>query len=81
METPPRAPIRSYVLRGGRLGSGQQRALAELGPQFVLPFQPAPLDPLAVFGRHAPWVLEIGFGMGDATAQRSEEHTSELQSH
>ena len=29
----------------------------------------SPLDPLAVFGRHAPWVLEIGFGMGDATAQ------------
>ena len=57
------------LFRSGRLGSGQQRALAELGPQFVLPFQPAPLDPLAVFGRHAPWVLEIGFGMGDATAQ------------
>ena len=69
METPLRAPIRSYVLRGGRLGTGQQRALAEIGPQFVLPFQPAPLDPQAVFGRRAPWVLEIGFGMGDATAQ------------
>jgi len=64
-----RTPIRSYVLRGGRLGPGQQRALTELGPRFVLPFAATPLDALAVFGRRAPLVLEIGFGMGDATAQ------------
>jgi tRNA (guanine-N7-)-methyltransferase len=61
--------IRSYVLRAGRMGTGQQRALAELGPRFVLPFEPKPLDFAAVFGRRAPVVLEIGFGMGDATAQ------------
>ncbi len=64
-----RRPVRSYVLRGGRLGPGQQRALAELGPRFVLPFAPQPLDAEAVFGRRAPLVVEIGFGMGDATAQ------------
>jgi tRNA (guanine-N7-)-methyltransferase len=68
--TPPtQRPIRSYVLRAGRTGPGQQRALTELGPRFVLPFQAAPLDFGAVFGRSAPVVLEIGFGMGDATAQ------------
>ncbi len=61
--------IRSYVLRGGRMGTGQQRALAELGPRFVLPFEPRPLDFAATFGRSAPVLLEIGFGMGDATAQ------------
>jgi tRNA (guanine-N7-)-methyltransferase len=66
--TPPRA-VRSFVLRGGRVGSGQQRALAELGPRFVLPYAAAPLDAAAVFGRRAPLVVEIGFGMGDATAQ------------
>ena len=64
----PRA-IRSYVLRAGRMGSGQVRALAELGPRYVLPFQSAPLDAAAVFGRRAPLVVEIGFGMGQATAQ------------
>jgi tRNA (guanine-N7-)-methyltransferase len=64
----PRA-IRSFVLRAGRMGTGQQRALAELGPRFVLPFQATPLDLPAVFGRQAPVVLEIGFGMGGATAQ------------
>jgi len=63
------APIRSYVLRAGRMGTGQQRALDELGPRYVLPYQPGPLDLDATFGRQAPRMLEIGFGMGDATAQ------------
>jgi tRNA (guanine-N7-)-methyltransferase len=68
-QPPTERRIRSYVLRGGRMGTGQQRALAELGPRFVLPFSPQPLDLAATFGRHAPCVLEIGFGMGDATAK------------
>jgi tRNA (guanine-N7-)-methyltransferase len=62
------ASIRSFVLRAGRMGPGQQRALAELGPRFVLPYGPQVLDFHATFGRDAPTVLEIGFGMGDATA-------------
>ena len=66
---PRQRSIRSYVVRAGRMGPGQVRALAELGPQFVLPFLPAPHDFVASFQRHAPRVLEIGFGMGDATAQ------------
>jgi len=65
----PSRPIRSFVLRAGRMGPGQQRALDELGPRFVLPYRAEPLDLAATFGRHAPTVLEIGFGMGDATAQ------------
>jgi len=62
-------PIRSFVLRAGRMGSGQQRALQTLGPQYLLPFKPHLLDLASAFGRDAPCVLEIGFGMGDATAQ------------
>jgi tRNA (guanine-N7-)-methyltransferase len=65
----PRAPIRSFVLRAGRMGPGQQRALQTLGPRYLLPFAAQPLDLGHVFGRTAPRVLEIGFGMGDATAQ------------
>jgi tRNA (guanine-N7-)-methyltransferase len=61
--------IRSYVLRAGRMGPGQQRALQELGPRFLLPYQEQPLDYPGVFGRQAPVVLEIGFGMGGATAE------------
>ncbi len=63
-----RRSIRSFVVRAGRIGPGQTRALAELGPRFVLPYAPAPFDFAASFGREAPRVLEIGFGMGDATA-------------
>jgi tRNA (guanine-N7-)-methyltransferase len=65
----PRPSIRSFVLRAGRMGPGQERALKELGPRFLLPYTPQPLDMDATFGRQAPRVLEIGFGMGDATAQ------------
>ncbi|WP_082568463.1 tRNA (guanosine(46)-N7)-methyltransferase TrmB [Rhizobacter sp. Root1221] len=60
--------IRSFVVRAGRMGTGQMRALEQLGPRFVLPYAAAPLDAPALFGRTAPLVLEIGFGMGDATA-------------
>jgi tRNA (guanine-N7-)-methyltransferase len=51
------------------MGTGQVRALAELAPRYVLPFEPALTDFSAAFGRQAPQVVEIGFGMGDATAQ------------
>jgi tRNA (guanine-N7-)-methyltransferase len=64
----PRA-IRSYVMRAGRTTEGQARALADLGPRFVLPYEATPMDYAATFGRTAPVVLEIGFGMGDATAK------------
>jgi len=65
---PQRRAVRSYVLRAGRMGSGQQRALADLAPRFVLPFADQPLDIDATYGRRAPLIVEIGFGMGLATA-------------
>jgi tRNA (guanine-N7-)-methyltransferase len=61
--------IRSFVRRTGRTTVGQARALAEHGARFILPFGHEPLDLPRVFGRDAPVVLEIGFGMGEATAQ------------
>ena len=59
-----RQPIRSYVLRAGRITRAQRRALDELLPRHGLPFTPAPLDLDAIFGRRAPRVMEIGFGDG-----------------
>jgi len=62
--------IRSFVLRAGRTTAGQQRAIDELGPRYLLPFQDAPLDLIAVFqGSNKPKILEIGFGMGETTAK------------
>ncbi len=66
--------IRSFVLRAGRMGSGQQRALEEFGPRFVIPYAAAPLDLDTVFGRAAPKILEIGFGMGETTASIAANH-------
>ena len=65
----PRRAIKSFVTRAGRMGTGQIKALAELGPKFVLPYKAEKIDLPATFGRTAPVVLEIGFGMGGATAQ------------
>jgi tRNA (guanine-N7-)-methyltransferase len=64
----PRA-IRSFVRRTGRTTPAQARALAEQGERFLLPYQAQALDFAAVFQREAPTILEIGFGMGEATAQ------------
>lgn len=62
--------IRSFVLRAGRTTAGQQRAIEELGPQFLIPFQDAILDLQAAFGGTTkPKILEIGFGMGETTAK------------
>ena len=62
--------IRSFVLRAGRTTAGQQRAIEELGPQFLLSFKEAPLDLVSAFGGSTkPKILEIGFGMGETTAK------------
>ena len=64
-DTPYPKRIKSYVLRAGRTTTGQSKALDQLGPVFTLPYQPTVLDAPAVFGRVAPLILEIGFGMGE----------------
>ena len=62
--------IRSFVLRAGRTTAGQQRAIDEFGPQFLIPFQETVLDLQQAFaGSSHPKILEIGFGMGETTAK------------
>jgi len=60
----PLRGVRSYVLRGGRITAGQQRALQELWPRFGIDAT-GRLDLDALFGRHARRVVEIGFGNGE----------------
>jgi tRNA (guanine-N7-)-methyltransferase len=61
--------IRSFVTRAGRVSTAQARALEQLAPQFCLPYEKSPLNAEQVFGRQAPLILEIGFGMGETTAK------------
>ena len=62
-------PIRSYVLRQGRLSAAQRTALERLLPVYGVPYRAEPLDLDALFGRAAPKILEIGFGMGETTVR------------
>jgi tRNA (guanine-N7-)-methyltransferase len=73
----PQRPIRSYVLRQGRLTEGQQRAFQELWPRYGLTLDHHPLDFISLFGRQAPLTLEIGFGNGEALAQIAARHPDE----
>ena len=66
---PQRRGIRSYVLRAGRTTEAQARAYTEWGPRYLLPYASRLINLETVFERRAPVILEIGFGMGEATAQ------------
>jgi tRNA (guanine-N7-)-methyltransferase len=76
--------IKSFVKRAGRTTAGQAKAFGELGPQFLLPYQNSAIDFEAacadstgascqVGPNVSPIVLEIGFGMGEATAHIAQE--------
>lgn len=76
MNQPPPAiprPIRSYVLRQGRISHAQQRAYDNLLPRFGIPYQAEKFDLNQPFGRNAPIVLEIGFGMGESTVRIAQQ--------
>lgn len=78
--TEPLAPehnqgvIRSFVRRAGRVSNAQERFLADAMPRIGIAYQAAPLDFDAAFGRKAPVIFEIGFGMGETTAAIAAAH-------
>ena len=61
--------IRSFVLRQGRMSVAQQRHMEETLPRIGIPYRVTPLELDAAFGRSAPKIVEIGFGMGETTAR------------
>ena len=71
--TPPRQGIRSFARRAGRLTPAQRRSLETLWPVYGIDDWTA-LDLAHVFGRGAPKVLEVGFGMGDALVDMAVQH-------
>ena len=60
----PQRGIRSYVLRQGRLTTGQQNALDRHWGDFGVDFTEESLDLAEIFGNDHPVTLEIGFGNG-----------------
>lgn len=58
--------IRSYVIRGGRMTEAQEKAFAQWWPEFGLSLHDGQIDLEEAFGRKAPLVIEVGFGMGDS---------------
>ncbi len=60
--------IRSFVLRQGRVSNAQQRYYEGMMAEIGVPYVAAPHNLDTVFGRSAPKILEIGFGMGETSA-------------
>jgi tRNA (guanine-N7-)-methyltransferase len=71
--------IKSFVRRAGRTTTGQTKAFEDLGPKFLFPYQASAIDFIAAYAdntgatssndqKNRPIILEIGFGMGEATA-------------
>ena len=69
-----RRPIRSFVLRQGRVSNAQRQALEKLMPEYGISLGTGLLDLEHIFGRSAPVFLEIGFGMGETTAAIAQAH-------
>jgi tRNA (guanine-N7-)-methyltransferase len=61
--------IRSYVIRGGRITEAQKKAFDNAWPIYGLSLFDGLIDPVTIFDRQAPVVLEVGFGMGDSLLQ------------
>ncbi len=66
--------IKSYVLRAGRMTAAQTRGLEEVWPRLGLSVADGLLDLDALFGRQAPRVVEIGFGMGASLIEQAQAH-------
>jgi len=69
-----RSPVKSYVLRAGRITDSQRKSYDTLSENFIIPFASLPLDFVQLFGNNNPVTVEIGFGMGAATAVIAEEN-------
>ena len=74
----PAAHIRSFVHRRGHITQGQRQALETLAPKWMIPYEAKTLDYPIAFGRdNAQTVLEIGFGMGETTAQIAQSRSDD----
>jgi tRNA (guanine-N7-)-methyltransferase len=70
-------PIRSFVVRAGRMSPKQERGLTDGMTRFGVAYVASPCDWSRVFGRNAPLILEIGFGMGQTTVEIAATHEAQ----
>ena len=70
----PLRTIKSFVIRVGRMTTAQKQAFDANWPLHGLHVEEGQLDQLAVFGRNAPLVFEIGFGMGQSLIEMAQAH-------
>ena len=73
-EEKPHRGIKSYVVRSGRMTQAQRRGLDDVFPRLGLTLEQGRLDLEALFGRRAPCVVEIGFGMGGSLLEQAMAH-------
>ena len=66
--------VKTYVLRIGRMTAAQERSYNELYPAWCIPYENKKINFVDVFGNTNPIIVEIGFGMGDATAKIAQEN-------
>ena len=69
-----RRTVKTYVMRAGRMTAAQERSYKELSPAWCIPFENKKLNFIDVFGNTNPIIVEIGFGMGDATVKIAQAH-------
>ena len=69
-----RKPIRSYVIRQGRMSDSQRRALTDLWDQYGLELSGGALNPNDHFAADQPITIEIGFGMGDSLVEMASDY-------
>ena len=62
-------PIKTYVLRAGRMTENEKRNYSELNQVWCIPFEHRTLNFTEIFSNTNPVIMEIGFGMGQATAE------------
>ena len=66
--------VKSFVIRAGRMTNAQTKALEELSPKYAVDVSSLErLDTAAIFGREAPLVVEIGFGMGASFVEMAQK--------
>ncbi len=69
-----RRTVKTYVMRSGRMTAAQERSYNELAPAWCIPFENKKLNLVDIFGNTNPIIIEIGFGMGDATIKIAQDN-------